>query len=270
MSPIKFGRGVAIDGDTIVVGDGVHSCGGASVFQRNEHGNWTEQARFEPDNCTAGRREIIFGFIALMIDANFSSSLAPLPVLVPNFFNYGESFDETHEYRVLATTGFGYCVAIDHTTEGTTVIIGAPLDSTNGTHSGAAYVYNSVDHTSWEEEKFIASNAKPFDDFGWSVAINGDYAMVGGSIAKKGHAWLYMRTGSEWEEQPLIEPLNSTTDIEREKIIDEDYFGHSVDIADKVAVIGTVGYTYLLKEDPPGTWTQMEDKLPAGLYWKSK
>lgn len=94
--------------------------------------------------------------------------------------------------------------------------------------------------------------------------------MVGGSIAKKGHAWLYMRTGSEWEEQPLIEPLNSTTDIEREKIIDEDYFGHSVDIADKVAVIGTVGYTYLLKEDPPGTWTQLEDKLPAGLHWKSE
>ena len=68
---------------------------------------------------------------------------------------------------------FGYAVAID----GVHAIVGAFGDDDTGTDSGAAYIFDA--RTGQQRLKLTASDAQPGDQFGYSVAICGNYAIVG-------------------------------------------------------------------------------------------
>ena len=73
-----------------------------------------------------------------------------------------------------------------------------------------------------------------------------------------GHAYIYSRSGTEWEQATKIDaPADS-----------EDFFGHSVSIDEKVAVLGTFGFSYIYLQSPDGTWNQ-HDKLSnaEGDFW---
>ncbi|EJK48510.1 hypothetical protein THAOC_32683, partial [Thalassiosira oceanica] len=138
LAPTKYGRGVDISGDTIIVGDGINpSCGGASIYKRI-NGVWTVQSQLAPPVC---------------------------------------SYEEGVTERPI---GFGFSVAVD----GDSAIIGSPMDEENGFNSGAAYVYRKSNGTSWDlETKLLASDGAPFDEFGWSVDIKGDFAIAGAFVA---------------------------------------------------------------------------------------
>ena len=70
---------------------------------------------------------------------------------------------------------FGFSVSIS----GDYTIVGAPNDDDNGTLSGSAYVYKRTG-TSWAQEaKLLPADGAAIDEFGWSVSISGDYAVVG-------------------------------------------------------------------------------------------
>ena len=162
-------------------------------------------------------------------------------------------------YEECRSRGYGFAVALDTSAGVTTAIVGSPLDSSVGIiNGGAAFVYdNSNNGTEWNlQAKVTASDGKAFDDFGWSVDINGDFAMISASVSKKGHTYVYRRQGtSSWEQMSRIDSP-----------VDEDYFGHSVSIADKTAVVGGYGYTYIFAEFPQGTWS-LQDKLTRGSDW---
>ena len=68
---------------------------------------------------------------------------------------------------------FGRSVAIS----GNYAIVGANLDDDDGTRSGSAYIFNV--QTGTQLHKLTASDAAANDHFGWSVAIDGNYAIVG-------------------------------------------------------------------------------------------
>ena len=71
---------------------------------------------------------------------------------------------------------FGYSVAID----GDTVVVGAIDNDDGGSESGAAYVFRTTD--GWDthiELKLMAADAAANDNFGYSVAINGNTVVVG-------------------------------------------------------------------------------------------
>ncbi len=72
---------------------------------------------------------------------------------------------------------FGFSVAID----GGVMIVGSPADDDNGNVSGSAYIFRyDVDGENWvEEAKLLASDGDEEDQFGWSVALRGDLAVVG-------------------------------------------------------------------------------------------
>ena len=73
---------------------------------------------------------------------------------------------------------FGRSVAID----GDYVVVGAFLEDGGGTDRGAAYVFyrNQGGTDNWGEvAKLTASDAQDGDEFGNSVAIDGDYVVVG-------------------------------------------------------------------------------------------
>lgn len=70
---------------------------------------------------------------------------------------------------------FGYAVDLD----ANECIIGAYLDDDNGTNSGSAFIY-AFDGSVWsQEQKLVPSNGASGDAFGFSVSIDGDYAVCG-------------------------------------------------------------------------------------------
>jgi hypothetical protein len=121
---------------------------------------------------------------------------------------------------------FGYSVAVD----GNTAIIGARLDDGAGSNAGAAYLFDVA--TGEQLFKLTADDAADGDEFGCSVAINGNTAIVGawkhnGGGADAGAAYLFdVTTGKQ--------VLELTADDAAEG----DRFGVSVGIAENAAVVG--------------------------------
>ena len=85
------------------------------------------------------------------------------------------------EKKLLASDGdnndyFGYSVAIS----GNYAIVGAYLDNDKGNNSGSAYIFERDSSDNWTQKiKLLASDGLYNDYFGYSVAISGNYAIVG-------------------------------------------------------------------------------------------
>ncbi len=71
---------------------------------------------------------------------------------------------------------FGSSVAIS----GDRALVGAPFEDTGGSSAGAAYFFEPDGSGAWSEvAKVQASDKEADDQFGFSVAISGDRALVG-------------------------------------------------------------------------------------------
>jgi hypothetical protein len=144
----------------------------------------------------------------------------------------------TQEQQILASDGagadtFGASVALS----GDTAVVGAPIDQRNGIPLGSAYIFRSEGSYWIEQAKLTASDAEQGDEFGVSVAIDGDTALIGsGRIDESGEriggAYVFGRDGIDWTEQARL--LGSGSE-------GGDHFGRAVAIADGIAVIGAHG-----------------------------
>ncbi len=129
---------------------------------------------------------------------------------------------------------FGYSATIDSNV----ALISAIGDGDNGPYSGSVYVYRLKSGTWIEEEKLIASDGKPGDFFGQSVAIKGNLALIGayqssGRELKSGAAYIFRFNGSKWIEEAKIYSNDGKTN---------DFFGYSVALnRDGTAIIGAYG-----------------------------
>lgn len=113
-------------------------------------------------------------------------------------------------------------------------IIGAEGDDDFGDRSGSAYVFRRQDNSWIEEIKLAPSDAYTWKTFGRSVAIFGDYAVVGAPElgpwgAGFGSAYLFKRQGSIWTEAAKLMASDPTG---------ADQFGRIVSISDKHVIIG--------------------------------
>lgn len=134
------------------------------------------------------------------------------------------------DVKLIASDGspdahFGYSVAMS----GDYAIVGAYGDD----ETGAAYIFKR-EGTSWTEQ---AKLRKPFprssdDKFGYSVDIDGDYAIVGayGSSDGRGAAYVFKREGASWTQR---------TELRSSSIGSYDYFGISVSISGSYAVVSS-------------------------------
>ena len=117
------------------------------------------------------------------------------------------------------------------------------------------------------ETKLIVSDGDPFDYFGESVSISGDYAVVGASLdddngSSSGSAYIFHRVNGVWVEETKLTPSDGAQ---------YDYFGESVSISGDYAVIGAqwdddigsfgAGAAYIFRRDG-STWVE-EAKLTA-------
>ncbi|MFC1605117.1 C10 family peptidase [Planctomycetota bacterium] len=121
---------------------------------------------------------------------------------------------------------FGTAVAMS----GDYAIVGAYGDDDN---RGAAYIFKR-EGTSWIEQAKLRTPGfrQPDDYFGYSVDINGDYAIVGayGSEMRRGAAYVFKRDVTSWTQRTELRSVNMAT---------YDRFGITVSISGNYAIVGS-------------------------------
>ena len=236
-----FGYRVSIDNDYAIAGaygkdiNGHDNQGKAYIFHY-DGSTWAEQQGLTASDGTTGH---YFG-CSVSIDDDFA-------IVGAYRYGYGDKgkayifhYDGStwsEQQGLTASDGanydyFGYSVAID----GDYALIGAyGKDIGSNNNQGKAYIFY-YDGSTWSEQAGItSSDGGDGDYFGFSVSINGDYAIVGaeakdvGSNANQGKAYIFHRNGTTWSEQSgLIAPDGT----------DDDRFGHTVSIDSVYAVVG--------------------------------
>jgi hypothetical protein len=142
------------------------------------------------------------------------------------------AFTTTSEVKLTpsdAATGdvFGNSVSIS----GDTAVVGAAYKNTG---KGATYVFVRSG-TIWNQQaKLTPSDAAVGDYFGISVSVSGNTAVVGAYYkdAKKGAAYVFVRSGTIWNQQAKLTASDGAAD---------DYFGNSVSVSGDTAVVGAYG-----------------------------
>ena len=149
--------------------------------------------------------------------------------------------------KIVASDGdsddnFGTSVAIS----GDYAVVGAVYDNENATGTGAlgdagsAYVFKRTGASWAQEQKIVASDRQMQDYFGSSVAISGDYVVVGALLQDynasttafqqdAGAAYIFKRTLTTWSQEQKI--------VASARIIG-DNFGSAVAISGDYVVVG--------------------------------
>ena len=120
--------------------------------------------------------------------------------------------------------------------------MGAPFrDGAGGNNYGAAYIFDTTNGTNWSETADISLGpvGSANDYFGWSVALDGNRALVGtpqrdGVNSDEGAAYIFDTTdGINWSQTTDISlgPVGSSTDL----------FGSSVALDGNRALVGASG-----------------------------
>ncbi len=186
---------------------------------------------------------------------------------------------QTHEDALLrasnaeSTDDFSRSVSIDEDR----AIVGAWNEdgpSNNKSTAGAAYVFERDGSGTWQQVRILRpSNAERVDNFGGSVAISGDRAIVGArfedgssnNLNRAGAAYVFERTSSGW-------PKNENQILRASNAESGDWFGTSVSISGDRAVVGAhnedgpsnnlrnAGAAYIFERTSSG-WPKNENQI---------
>jgi hypothetical protein len=277
----RFSVSVAIDGDTLLAASHVAaagttpSAGKVYVFTRSG-GVWSQTAKLTASDAASGD---LFGlFMALdgdtaIIGANGASVDGNGNQGAAYVFN-GAGANWTETQKLVASDGpsgsdyfyFGSSVAID----GGTALIGARLadidDDPNISGHGAVYVFRESGGVWTESQKLTASDAAGAEQFGSSVALDGDRAIVGAPYARingqnwRGSAYVFTESGGSWTETQKFTASDGGA---------MNQYGWMVAARGDSFLVGAVralgyqgaGYFY----EPDVTWTVVPEAGPGGF-----
>jgi hypothetical protein len=261
-----FGDAVAISGDYAIVGASLEDedatgantadrAGSAYIFKRTGT-TWTQEAKI-----VAPDRDLMDQFgsaVAISGDYAIIGSASPKdPFGVNRLAGAGAAYvfkrtgtTWTQEAKIVASDRavedyFGNSVAIN----GDYAIVGAASEDDDATgankftSAGSAYIFKRTG-TAWTQEaKIVASDRATFDQFGRSVAISGDYVVVGAwlesenaagtnTLNQAGSAYIFKRTGTTWTQEAKIAASDRAVIAQ---------FGNSVAISGDYTIIGASG-----------------------------
>ena len=128
---------------------------------------------------------------------------------------------------------FGYAVAVD----GDTAVIGAYQDNGKGADSGAVYVFSRVEGVWTQAAKLTAFDGEAYDNFGISVAVDGDTVVVGapgndGDGADSGSVYVFVKPTGGWATSTETAKLTASDGAAL------DYFGYSVAVDGDTVLVG--------------------------------
>jgi hypothetical protein len=218
----QFGDGVAISGNTLLVGSPGEAPNGAAYIFVRQGSAWEEKAR-------------------LISTTAFSDSYG------------GERFGTS-----VAISGDTVIVGTPRDRNSARGVNPRQRDRA-AELSGAAYIFARTGDA-WSRQAYLkASNADADDFFGYSVAISGNTAVVGAMMEasaatgvngnqsdntgpENGAAYVFQRAGSTWSQQAYLKPSSRG---------EQDRFGGSVAIGADTIVVGTDAghYLYMTRED---------------------
>jgi len=195
-----------------------------------------EQAKLTSPTIRAenkfGSAVATFGSTAV-IGSPFSSMSGPFDGSVYVYTGSGSTW--TEQARLVpddpANVDFnGWAVDIS----GDTIIEGSYGNNAAGVDSGAAYIFARTGTTWAQQSKLVPADASTGDGIGYSVAVDGDTAVVS-SVADdplgtdSGSAYVFTRTGTSWTQQAKLVPSDGTS---------EDNFGTWVALDGDTLVVG--------------------------------
>ncbi|MFH1270291.1 MAG: FG-GAP repeat protein [Nanoarchaeota archaeon] len=241
----RFGRSVSISNNAIVVGAVADdwapcgsNCGSAYVFRFNNL-SWVEEQKLTasdgaPTDYFGGAVSISdnIAVISAYADDDLGSTSGSAYVFLFN------GVDWVEKQKLTASDGaqgdqFGYSVDVS----GDVTVIGANHDSDLGMSFGSAYIFrfNGVDWV--EESKLLTSNGVGGGEFGSTVSVSGNVAVIGAHLNDElgpdtGAAYVYRFNGIDWTEEQKL----ASEDIYR-----FDEFGSAVAVCDDVIVVGAKG-----------------------------
>lgn len=275
----NFGISVAVSGDTAIVGANGHdelgtNSGAAYIFHWNGS-NWDQIQKLMSSDEAAYD---LFG-TSVAIDGNRAVVVAPGKYIngvqfgaTYVFHNNGSSWVQEQRLSVGAS-GNSAMLSASTSISGNVIVVGSSLDDVMGFQAGAAYVFY-WNGTSWiQKPKLFASDAASAQYFGWSVAVFGDWIVVGAH----GDSSLGITSGAAYIFKRIDNgtPTNPSDDIwqQTQKLIPTDgaaydQFGYSLGINSETIVVGGSGaglhvgaaYVYTLG----GSNWNFSTKLSAG------
>jgi hypothetical protein len=269
----QFGRSVSVSGNYALVGawGKDNEAGAAYVFVRNGT-TWSEQAYLKASNTQAGIR---FGWAvsisaetavvgayaessnATGVNGNQNDKSANEAGAAYVFVRNGTTWSQ-QAYLKASNTDAGDRFGASVSVSGNTVVAGAYRERSNARNvngnqgdnsaifAGAAYVFVR-NGTTWSYQAYLkASNADAVDEFGFSVAVSGDTAVVGAhfedsaatgvdpigndnSASGAGAAYVFTRSGPIWRQEAYLKASDTRRDAS---------FGEAVAVGDETVVIG--------------------------------
>lgn len=288
-----FGYSISIDSinqSTAVVGapnynnNGVLT-GAAYVFIKNTSDGWTKVAQLQPKNVDYFN----FGW-SVSIDSNADQIVVGAKDSSGNtsgsafIFNkplnsvWGGSINQSSQLMDVnlsnnntTTTGDEFGQAVSQSSNGSTIIVGAPQSQNNDTTVGVAYIYTEpVD--GWDNNATINPTAQlnpqeNTNEFGWSVALSndndGNSAYVGApasNIASSGGVYIFNKPNDGWTNQflqqnaTINDPVNCTINQFNDCTTQGDgsshtngafdSFGYSISIFGNNLIVGAPNFFY--------------------------
>ena len=234
-----FGSMVAISGNYAIVGarrfNGTAGSrtGKAYWYQRQNDGKWKEVHTIEGENANDqfGNDVAISGNYAIV---GTTSNVAAVSTSGKAYWYQRKNDGKWKEVHSVvgekASSAFGETVSIS----GNYAVVGAyDFNGTAGVQAGKAYWYQRQNDGKWKEVHTIEGENDNIQ-FGISVAISGNYAIVGarrftgsaGSLSGKAY-WYQRQNDGKWKEVHTIEGENAV-----------DLFGVSVAISGNYAIVG--------------------------------
>ncbi len=237
-----FGCSVSISGDYAVIGawgdDDKGDCSGSAYVFKRSGDTWVQQAKLLASDGAWGD------------ESGWSVSMSGDYAIIGACLDDDQGYDAGSAYvfrrtgdiwveqaKLVAHDGaagdhFGWSVSIS----GDCAIIGADFDGDKGLHAGSAYVFNRTGGAWVQRAKLLASDGGWGDEFGWSVSVSGDCAVIGADADDDmgndgGSAYVFRRTGGTWVQQAKLLASDGGW---------ADEFGWSVSISGGYAIIGAL------------------------------
>ncbi len=234
-----FGTAVDIHGEFVVAGapgddENGNASGAVYVYER-DGGVWSQQVKLAASDASSSAR---FGS-SVSIDGDY--------LIVGAYGEDGNGTDSGAAYIFKFSGGnwvqqqkltanqagegdyFGYSVSIS----GQYAIVGAWGDGGTGVGRPAAYIFKRTDDTWSQQTRLDPPGGQQDTDFGFSVSITGDNAVVGAYTdvvdqKNTGAAYVFERDKTQWVQRAKLSASDAQADIR---------FG-SVSIKDEYIIVG--------------------------------
>ena len=217
-----FGTSAAVEGDAILLGASCDAGGSLYVYERTGP-SWSQTQKLVQDGSATG----LGTSVGMSGDTAVVGAVhSPTGVSAAVVFERAPGSWFQDEY--LATGGaaldyFGWSLSLS----GDVALVGAHYRDDSGLSAGAAYAFRRVGEQWHPSARLFPSDPAAGDVFGFSVAVDGDHAVVGAHFdddlgADSGSAYLFERTGPDtWQQTHKLTASDGAAG---------DHFGRSVAI----------------------------------------